>query len=336
MQDTIKSCLDTLTFGDRQVYQHLTVVPLHHAANGAPRYIALADAMDAHTLTVTEVSEGGSVPELLVDNASELPVLIIDGEELLGAKQNRILNTTLLLRERSRTTVPVSCTEQGRWSYQSKAFSVSQAMLERKIRSAKSRSVRASLAREGTAHSDQGEVWEGIRALHRKAACPSPTGAMHDAFQARQQQLDECLRCFARQEGQVGLLVLIGGQVAGFDLVSRPEVYARLHDKLVRSYVLDALLDQPGTPTAPEAAAGAARAFLDSTQAAREEVFPSVGYGRDHRYEAAGVTGSALVHDHHVIHAAFLSVEPAREDRACGAPPSHLASLRRRRSFRVE
>jgi hypothetical protein len=67
-----------------------------------------------------------------------------------------------------------------------------------------------------------------------------------------------------------------------------------------------------------------------STEGAREEVFPSVSYGRDHRYAAAGVVGSALVHEGKLIHAAFLRVL----SRDSTEPPVGLATLRRRRRFR--
>jgi hypothetical protein len=42
------------------------------------------------------VSEGGSVPHLLFINDAMRPVLLLDGEELVGAKQNRVLNLTVL------------------------------------------------------------------------------------------------------------------------------------------------------------------------------------------------------------------------------------------------
>ena len=332
MNAEIKHYLANVQLGAAQSHHHISLIPLSAAVNGTPAFVALADAMGAKTLTVTEVSEGGSVPQLLVLNDGEQPVLIIDGEELLGAKQNRVLNTSILLKERSRTVVPVSCTEQGRWAYASAHFAMSDSVLERKIRSRKSRSVSASLAESATPHSNQGEVWDGIHELQAKAKFASPTSAMHDVFKAQQGRLAECLQAFPCQPNQIGLLVIIQGKVAGFDVVSRPEVYGRLHERLVRSYVLDALLEAPPS-TAPTADVSAlARSFLGSLDQSREEVFPSVGYGRDHRYHAPALTGSALVHDQHLIHAAFLTMETA----APSSDTTHLSSLRRRRHFREE
>jgi len=43
------------------------------------------------------------VPELLVINQGERAVLLVDGEELVGAKQNRVLNTSVLVRGKSET-----------------------------------------------------------------------------------------------------------------------------------------------------------------------------------------------------------------------------------------
>jgi hypothetical protein len=59
----------------------------------------------------TEVSAGGHVPELKVVNKGETPVLLLDGEELAGARPNRALNTTILVRGHSETIIPVTCTE---------------------------------------------------------------------------------------------------------------------------------------------------------------------------------------------------------------------------------
>ena len=111
-----------LSPGDPQRHGLLTVVPLLFAGDRGPRYRMAAEAFADGTLQVGEVSHGGSVPNLLVVNGGDKPVLIVDGEELVGAKQNRILNTTVLVREKSELVVPVSCVEAGRWHYQGPAF----------------------------------------------------------------------------------------------------------------------------------------------------------------------------------------------------------------------
>ena len=64
----------------------------------------------------------GSVPELLAHNPLDASVLLYDGEELIGAKQNRILNVTVLVAAASETRIPVSCVEEGRWRARSRHF----------------------------------------------------------------------------------------------------------------------------------------------------------------------------------------------------------------------
>src|SRR5690606_1658034 len=66
---------------------------------------------------VTGVSEAGAVPHLRLLNRGAGQVFLLDGEELAGAKQNRILNLSLLVPGGTALDIPVSCVEQGRWSW---------------------------------------------------------------------------------------------------------------------------------------------------------------------------------------------------------------------------
>ena len=102
--------------GPSQRFRNLTLFPLLAKDISQPEYICMVDALaDEKSVTITEVSSGGSVPNIMVTNGTDKKVLIMDGEELVGAKQNRVANTTILLDANSRTVIPVSCTEQGRW-----------------------------------------------------------------------------------------------------------------------------------------------------------------------------------------------------------------------------
>ena len=75
-----------MEFGEIQVFNNMAVIPLFSSVNGTPQYLALKEALDGNFLTMTEVNKEGTVPELRVLNRAKTPVLLLDGEELAGAK----------------------------------------------------------------------------------------------------------------------------------------------------------------------------------------------------------------------------------------------------------
>ena len=118
--------------------------------------------MEKRLIIIQEVSKEASVPELKVINQADKPVLFLDGEELAGAKQNRVLNTTILVKEKSKLVIPVSCTEQGRRSYMTDEFFDSENILSNKIRGRKAVFVSDSLEQGENFRSNQGAIWNDI------------------------------------------------------------------------------------------------------------------------------------------------------------------------------
>ncbi len=341
MENAVQNRLQSVQFGKAQRYQNLAILPLIAPADGACQYRTLGEALAAWDLAITEVSEAGSVPNLMVVNRATQPVLLLDGEELAGARQNRVLNTSILIKGCSETRIPVSCTEQGRWAYTTRAFSESGNIMALKARARKTRSVHESLESLGSYQSNQGDVWNSIDKLYSKVGFRSPTAAMSDLFKAQTEALLKCDEVFQLVPGQVGLLAFVDGQLVGAEMISRSAAYARLHAKLVRSYALEALMPSdsapagkpgepapaPGGSSAPPKPAGeadltaSARQFFAEVAAAKEQQFPSVGLGTDCRYEARNLVGTALVHEQEAIHAAFFRLDDSES-------PSH-----RRRPF---
>ena len=124
---TIGPELEIFSLGTPQHFRHLTVFPLLHPAPREPFYLTLDETLARRCAQVTEVSKGGRVPELRLVNHGDLPILLLDGEELVGAKQNRVLNLTILAPAHSEVVIPVSCVEQGRWYDLSEVFCASPA-----------------------------------------------------------------------------------------------------------------------------------------------------------------------------------------------------------------
>lgn len=325
MNATLENTLRQIRLGDVQTFHNLAVFPI--LGNGAtgPEYITLGTALKEGVLKVEEISEGGSVPEVMVGNSGEVPVLLLDGEELAGAKQNRVLNTTVLLKPLSKTVINVSCTERGRWSYATREFRDSDVVMARNIRARKNRSVSASLSQSRAFRSNQGEIWEEIDALCESAGVSSETDAMRDVYEGKKHELQTCLGAFPLVEKQRGLVFLVDRAVVGLDLLSRTEAYSGVHTKLLRSYVIDAMprnLDGQRPPVHE-----VVRQFIEQIFGCAESSFPSVGLGTDLRFERTEICGSALIHGGTCIHAAFFSNVPFEDG------PS-MQGFRQRRGFR--
>jgi hypothetical protein len=301
----LKDYLSKIEMGEVQRYKNIAVMPLFVKDDGKIDYLTLKEAMDRKVISVNEVSEGGSVPDLVVDVSDDVNVLILDGEELMGAKQNRILNASVLLWGKSRTTVPVSCTERGRWSHVSKSFHDSENVANYAVRMAKNISVSHALRAKMGYRSDQGKVWAGISDLEMKAKVMSSTHAMRDVYENKRSELDGYLKSFELKPGQRGMLVFIDGDIAGMDIVSKGKAYRIYQDKLLRSYCIHALYNSKQDKSEPDPAR--AREFLERISSCRESKYKSVGRGDDYRFEGKGFTGAALEVEGEVLHMAFLS-----------------------------
>ncbi|MGH8544275.1 MAG: ARPP-1 family domain-containing protein, partial [Gammaproteobacteria bacterium] len=134
----------TLSPAAPQRHESLTVYPLLSPDGGALGCVLLPDAIRAGTLRITESGQG-SVPELVAINTGDTDVLILDGEQLIGAKQNRMASRSILLSAHSETKIPVSCMEHGRWHHVSLEFTPSEYHSPTRVRGRNRAAERASV-----------------------------------------------------------------------------------------------------------------------------------------------------------------------------------------------
>ncbi|MCL5269685.1 MAG: hypothetical protein M1457_03830 [bacterium] len=232
--------------GEPAVYESLAIYPLFTPDGHRPAYDLLEDALAAETAVISEATEGGSVPELVVENRGEKPVLILEGDVLIGAKQNRVVNLTILVPAHARFPLPVSCVERGRWRYTSRHFAVRRSAPP-DLRRAKVRSVMANMQRTGLPVSDQLEVWDKVAECLDSVAASSSTDSLEDGYAASEPRLAAFREKLRLPEGATGFLVMIGGRVAGLDLFGEMATAARCWVRLSESYFLEALRRPPRT-----------------------------------------------------------------------------------------
>jgi hypothetical protein len=238
-----------------------------------------------------------------VYNPTDGNVLLYDGEELAGAKQNRILNITVLVGTKSQTTIPVSCVEEGRWRYDSRLFTAGRHAAHPELRRRKNARLAAEPLARGLA---QHEVWDEVSAKAGRLGVESKTGANADTFKARERDLAVLRKAFPLALGQCGAMLSLGDAVC-LDYVSRPDAFAKLYEKLLDGYLLDAI-EYRGPAVVDHGFFGR----LDATSSARQ---PSAGLGQDLRLNGSGVVASGLELDGELLQVSAFSVGRQRPTR---------------------
>ncbi|NPA43284.1 MAG: hypothetical protein GXO27_04575 [Chlorobi bacterium] len=318
----LKEFAASLKFGPVWREGDMMVLTLIGPAYEEPVYITSDRAMERGCLTVTEVSEAGSVPRLAALNQCGLHVFMAEGEELKGAKQNRTLNTSLLLPPHKRTVIPVSCTEEGRWQYRGRRFGRTDSWIPASLRHLKSRELSRRLLRKEGFYSDQMKIWDHIRRMeHMTPEMKSNTHALRDMIDARRARDQVRKEGFEPVRGQVGLAVFHRGRLLGADVITRPAVFGELFPKIMESYRLEIFLrthgkvpgdiwELEGRRYNPRAARNMFKRLVELAVSGRLAAVKSPGDGIDIRMESTHAGGFALEYEGKIIH---LSVYPTYE-----------------------
>jgi hypothetical protein len=298
---SILSFLNDCEVGKKQTCCNLTLFPVLYPEAIEPYYLTLEQAIESGLLTVTEVDDAGNVNRLKLTNKGSKPILLIEGEELRGAKQNRIVNASFLIAGKTTTTIPVSCVEERRWQYDSPKFSAGKKVMHASLRREAQSSMCDSLSRGSGHRSDQSRIWANIAEKSQRMKVESPTMAMADVFDHFEDELSVFNEAFDAVEDQVGALFAIDGAVVGMECFASGETFKLFFDKLIKSYAMDAIeSDQAKTVlSVPPSKAGA---YIESLQKAEGKRHPRVSLGATVSFQSRIALGTALVDDDTVLH----------------------------------
>jgi len=301
----------------------------NHQARAAdsPGYLLYQQAQDMGLVSIEEVSEAGAVGALRVANRADRPVLLVEGEVVLGMKQTRVLNLTILIPARSVLEVPVSCVESGRWRAVSEEATGKAAVnLAPSVRAAKTVTVARSMRTARGFASDQHAVWAGVDRVLDRHGAHAPSRSYADLAARNSFHLTTLASTVEPAPGQVGVIACIGGRVECVDVFEAPEVLAALWSGLVASYQAEAFMAEITTSKPLAARADtAARRWFRCIAAGNASVGPEIGLGAHLSVVAPGLEAVALLHAGRVVH---LSAFPAHQ----AASPTPFAPPARRRS----
>lgn len=307
--DAVTQRLSLLQLGDPSSFMGLSVIPLF-GEFADPAYLLLEEALESGCAKVSEVSLSGDVNQLRFINQCERPVLLLDGEEIRGAKQNRVMNLSILVAAKSELIIPVSCVEAGRWRHDGMDFTPTRQMHFAEGRAARMSQVSENIKSSRSRQADQGDVWDNISRKMGRMSLHSPSAAMADAYEQSEDLLENYVQALPSMENQIGAIFGIHGKAVGLECFNSAATYAGLHEKIVRSFAIDAL---ERSAKEAELANDQAAAFLKEVIESPMESFDGLGLGHDVRITAKTIRGGALVENNHVLHlCVFRVTENAR------------------------
>jgi hypothetical protein len=326
-QQTLIDLVSTLEIDQAAVAGNLALLPLiarRHVAADPLHYFLYQQAQDAGLVSIEEVSTAGSVGTLRVANRADRPVLLVEGEVLLGMKQTRVLNLTILVPATSVLNVPVSCVESGRWqSVSEEATGKAAVNLAPSVRAAKTVTVARSMRSARSFASDQQAVWAGVDRILDGHSADVPSRSYADLAARGSRPLTGVAATVEPAPGQVGVIACVAGRVACADIFEAPEVLASMWSGLVASYQAEAAMSD--TKPLGARADATARRWFRSIAAGSPCVGPELGVGSHLTVVAPDLEAAALVHEGRVVH---LSAFPAHQS----ASPTRFVSPAQRRN----
>jgi hypothetical protein len=233
--------------------------------------------------------------------------LLVDGEQIVGAKQNRIMNASFLIGPGQTIDIPVSCVERGRWRWQGRSFKSSDTTIGSAARAAKVRRLHESLE-GGRGHSgDQHAVWQDVDLYLARTGISSPSAAFDDAFRRRCGDAELGLSSFQPAPGQVGIAAVFGDQRVGLDLFGSPALYARGWKKVARGLLAEVYDGREAPPE--DRALGIVEAAIRAIARSEPAINVAPGIGLTLHATAEGVTFTGVVNREVLYHATAVACE---------------------------
>ncbi len=290
----------------------LSLVQLISSNQNEFNFISGSDAIKKNFIEVKEVNDSGSVNNLFVINNSEHFVFFMDGDILSGAKQNRVLNTSVLLMPQTKTTIPVSCVEQGRWRFKSDKFDSTDYIAPTFLRSKKASFIKESLKKRNDYTSNQSEVWRDVNEYSSNLNVRSSTSNLSDVYDEKKKDFESFIKDFKLDENANGIAFFINNKLLNIDLFGRKDIFSEYFFKLLKGVAIEAYSLKASENTITEAEASfKALSFLDKFEELEFETHKAVGCGEEKRFETKELTGFELNYNNNLIHLTALNIENA-------------------------
>jgi hypothetical protein len=257
-------------------HENLSVFLLCSDQEDTRDFLTLDEGLPKGVVKITE-QEQETVGSLQIENLSDRPLYLQEGERLQGGKQDRVILTSLVLQPKSgKTAVPTLCVEQSRWVEGDKGrsfgFTLNAALAPKGVRGA------------AKVEGDQSKVWKCVEvqkgngnAILKTANTNSSVNELLDAPQVRSLSDDYTKALSSALESEqgrkaVGVTIVLNGHIEEANVYPNHALFARLFPRLIQSYALQAaMLKDQGKASEPVTAETVAQFLKEGGEKSKQE-----------------------------------------------------------------
>ncbi len=296
LEDIIKT---STSLGDLQHVHGLGVIPILTEEVPELQVLeTLESALRIGVARITETSPGGEVPFLLLQNTGDRPIIILDGEEVIGGKQNRIINTTLVILANTKRKIPVSCIQAGRWRHEGANFKSAGSVFRARSRAVQKATVTASVRERDSFRSDQSAVWDEVSASLHELGVNSVTSDFREGREKVAHKLEEFVERIRSSKNQIGSIFINAQGILGLEMLGTPALFSQVCEKVTRSFAFEVLSEPELNGTSIEAV----RRWWDKVLQSRFTRHTSPAAGEDIRVGTEDLIGSGLIWNGVLVH----------------------------------
>lgn len=288
--------LKHLSLAERQNYENMTVVPILSDTNTPFDVLDLKEGLKMGLVKIEEC-DNSNIEQVKLKNNSISPLILLDGEEIAGSLQNRIISQTMIIAPKSEIKIPVNCSEKGRNTYKSE-FHYSNYMANSNTRRKKVYNKKKLR---------QNVVWSSIDDLEKDKNTCSKTNALRDSYEKNKYDIDSYLKHFKMENNQIGVICIVENKV-GLEIFNNHSLYEKYNEMLLRSYIIDSSNKEKINISNKEL-----ENILDSINDDSFIKKEAVGLGKYYKISNSYGNGHILIYENNMVHANFFKKieEPA-------------------------
>ncbi len=202
--------------------------------------IMLEEGMREQTVELRELASG-TVSQIQAHNHSASTLYLPEGEICKAGYQDRVVVLACLVDKSSIKEIPVACVERDRWSSTSSSANFKDSAIAfPSFRESISRNVSRGKGDTSAISVDQKKIWNFVDKSLAALNIHSQTQSINDLYDQRADDIARYTGDISGNENTRGYVCITGKKMM-LDLY-RPDVFCKLHHKLMEGYVVESLI----------------------------------------------------------------------------------------------